>query len=61
MGGQWQRGMRAGQSPANLQMRAPNMGVPPHTPEGMKRSADGKRSSKRSVAILYLFLFIFEL
>lgn len=45
--GSWPRGMRPGQSPAGMQMRG-NVG-PPHTPEGLKRSADSKsRSSKGS-------------
>lgn len=43
--GVWPRGMRPGQNTANMQMRG---SVGPHTPEGMKRSADGKSRSKSS-------------
>ena len=57
MSGTWQRGMRAGQSPANMQMRPPTMSGAPHTPEGNKRSSDGKpRSSKRYHALMKIIL-----
>ncbi|XP_057293002.1 SWI/SNF-related matrix-associated actin-dependent regulator of chromatin subfamily D member 1-like isoform X1 [Hydractinia symbiolongicarpus] len=47
MTGNWQRNMRASQSPAGMQMRQQNMGGQ-HTPEGVKRSSDGKSRSKSS-------------